>query len=267
MRANKGDNKTTYHFDNSVDFIQNGFKLFEKNCFLFDVKYKDFAEIFELNYTRMLKDWHKNYNNKLRSLTDDKKIKFEYDKNYDGLPSLMIREKLSEEENQIEKIKAHIYEFSKFHFFLTSNLKTYRIPLGVIRATYRNGRKDAMIHPGQVRLLCTDNWKDDYRVMLTVSDCDLGKYLVKLAKVSDIAYNFKNPDDWCHIIKYLNLLDWESIIMTVSNNGYELMEFHAKTKDFKKEYTIEYDGEKAIVNGKKIIFVNEEGNSELIHYK
>lgn len=241
-----------YTFDDWVDFIKNGFDLFERNCFIFEVSHKDFVDIFNINHKNRLNHWYINYCEKLKELTDQKTFKFTYEKDFVSNPN-------------IEPVKSRIYEWSKFYFFMTSGLKTYRVPLGVVK--HDPSVNKCMIHPGNVRLLSTCKWKDDYRIRLMVSDCNLGEYLTKLAKVSSVIYNFRDPKEQADIVKYLEMFDWEAICMKVTENGYELSEMHSRTKEFNKKFTIEFDYEKVIVNNKKILFIDEDGLPELIHYK
>lgn len=244
--------ENTYIFDDWSDFVKNGFNLFERNCFIFEVSYKDFIDIFKIDHKNRLKSWYDSYCQTLTKLTDQKTFKFTYEKDY------II-------EIDSDPVKAHLYDWSKYYFFMTSGLQSYRLPLGVVGN--KHDPEKFMIHPGNARLKCMCNWKDDYRVRLMVSDCNLGEYLTKLAKVSSVIYNFRNPDEHTDIVNYLEIFNWEAIMLKVGENGYELSEIHPRTKDFNKEFTISFNYKEVIVNDKKILFVNDEGLPELIHYK
>lgn len=244
-----------YVFHDWVDFVKNGLDLFERNCFVFEVSNKEFVDIFKVNYQNRLKTWYKNYCDKLKKLSDQETFEFTYAKDFMIDPTS-------------DPVKSHIYDWSKYYFFMTSGLKTYRVPLGVIKDTaIPDTPNRCMIHPGNARLNCMCKWEDDYRIRLMVSDCNLGEYITKLAKVSSVIYNFRDPNDQGDLVKYLEMYNWEAITMKVSENGYELTEMHPRTKDFNKEFTISFNYKEVIVNDKKILFVNDEGIPELIHYK
>lgn len=231
-----------------TDIISGVTSASNENYFLFDISFKDFKDIFKFDFKKNLKNWHKIYTDNVKALTNEKKIYFEYPPEYSI---------------QDNSLRAHIYDWSKYHYFAHAGLKTYKVPLNVL--ILPNG--GYLIHPGNARLNCMSWWEDDYRVKITITDNNTTDLIFKLREKSNYCYNFQNENDWPEIINELDLNNWSNTFIRHSILGYEIGEQHCKLKEFSQSYTIEYTEDLVIVNDKVILYTNELGEPCLNHYK
>jgi len=225
------------------------FKIVESskiNFYLFEVSFKDFVEITNLDFEDKLERWWEIYLNDLKKLTDKTEFEFTYEPDY---------EITNEYHN--DRVKAHIYDWSKYHYFCTAGLKTYRVPLNIVRLEKPN---TFFIHPGNARTNCMSWWKDHYRVKVVVTDNNLGDLIMKFAAKSAYCYNFQNADHWFAIKDILNLDTWKNVnLKYTQKHGYELAEQHCGTDEFRQKYVITFNTECVKVNDRVIFFKTPEG--------
>ena len=233
-----------------TDIISGVTSASDQNYLLFDIAVKDFKEIFKVDFKKNFKEWHTRYTGDTKKLTTKKKIYYEYPPEYTVL-------------NDKDLLRAHIYDWSKYHYFAHAGLKTYRVPLNIL--TYPKGYYN--IHPGNARLNCMSWWKDDYRIKITITDNNLTDLIFQIREKSKYCYNFHNKNDWPKIIDVLDLNNWKNTFIKYSSTGYEIGEHHSKLDEFYQPYNIEYTENLVIVNDKVILYTNELGEPCLNHYK
>lgn len=233
------------------------------NIFIFEITIKDFKKIFNTNFDLKLKYWWEIFLQDLSketTITPNTVLKYEYP------PDYQIKNEITN-----DPVKALIYDFSKYYYFATANLQTYRVPLGVLRSTttptHYGEANTNLIHPGNARLNCMSWWKPHQKIKLLVTDLHKGELIYKLGKVSPIMYNLNNPADRKNIVSFLELEKWKDIFVRFSPFGLELGEQHCNTLEFNNSYIIRWTPHNVVVNDKRILTVDSVGQPRLIHYK
>jgi hypothetical protein len=230
------DYESGYRYDigntKIIDDIKN---IIDKDVLLFNIKFVDFVRILNINFEYNFTSWFDRYVEQSNGLLDNNYVSYKYS------PEFNFKE---EDTN-----KKYLYDLTKYYYFLTNNIKEYRVPIGVLK-----NNNNYIVHPGNARLNCMFHWDDNSLIKLLITDYQ-DPIIQKLKEISSESFSF-HKDSSEVISNYLNIESWRNVFVRFTpEHGLELGEQHDSLKEFDSAFKIEYYKDDCIlVNDFKIMY-------------